>query len=93
MENIVKDIQNIEDDLKAIRSRIAQYRADLIRVTNIRDLYDDDEEYIGDLIEHITSAYEDFDRVTDDINLAEYACDNVVDDIEMQQLSKKVQSC
>jgi len=93
MENIVKDIKIIEADLYEIRARIAQYRIDLIRITNTRDLFDDAEQYIEELINSITDAYNDFDRVADDIELAGYACDNVVSDIEYQTLSQKVQSC
>jgi uncharacterized protein YaaN involved in tellurite resistance len=91
MENIVKDIQNIEADLYEIRARIAQYRTDLIRITNTRDLYDDAEQYIEELINSITDAYNDFDTVADDLQLAGYQCDNVVSDIEYQELSRKVQ--
>ena len=90
MENIVKDILNTKDDLYEIRARIAQYRTDLIRITNTRELFDDAESYIEELINSITDAYEDFDRVADDIELAGYACDNVVSDIEYQTLSKKI---
>ena len=93
MENVVKDIKIIEADLYEIRARIAQYRIDLIRITNTRDLFDDAEQYIEELINSITDAYNDFDRVADDIELAGYACDNVVSDIEYQTLSQKVQSC
>ena len=91
MENVVKDIKIIEADLYEIRARIAQYRIDLIRITNTRDLFDDAEQYIEELINSITDAYNDFDRVADDIELAGYACDNVVSDIEYQTLSRKVQ--
>jgi len=90
MENIIKDIQCIEADMYEIRARIAQYRTDLIRITNTRELFDDEESYIEELITSITEGWAAFDRVADDIELAEYACDNVVSDIEYQTLSKKI---
>ena len=93
MDNILKSVKDIEADLHEIRARIAQYKTNVQRATNVRNLYDDDEDFIASLITAIDEVTDDLDTITDDLDMAGKYCDDLVVAVEMEQLSQKVQSC
>ena len=93
MDNILKSVKDIEADLYGIRARIAQYKTNVQRATNVRDLYDDDEEFIASLIAALDEVTYDLDTITGDLDMAGKYCDDLVVAVEMEQLSQKVQSC
>ena len=91
MENILKDLEAAKADLHDIRARIGEYRRDLIRITNTREFYDDPEDFIEALMESIVDGHNDLGTVADDIETSEYGIVNIVEEIEYETLSLKVQ--
>ena len=91
MENILKDLEAAKADLHDIRARIAEYRTDLIWITNTREFYDDPEDFIEALMKSIVDGHNDLGTVADDIEMSEYGIVNIVEEIEYETLSLKVQ--
>ena len=92
MTNTLKHIADIENDVHSLRARISEYKREVQRVTNTRDLYDDDEEFIAALIDAIDTVTDDLDRVSDDLDLIENELDQLSSDIEWTELSNKIQA-
>lgn len=92
MTNTLKHIADIENDVRGLTSRIAEYKREVQRVTNTRSLYDDDEEFIAALFDAIDTVTDDLDRVTDDLVEIEDELDQLASDIVYTELSNKIQA-
>lgn len=88
----LRDLNDIKSDLHAIRSRIAQYKLDADRACNIRNLYDDPEDFIESLLNALVDAKEAFDTVVDDVELVEYQIVNVIEEAEYQEVAQAATS-
>ena len=84
---MLKEIQDVSMDLHDIRSRIAQYKMDADRACNIRDMFDDTEDYIESLLNALVDAKEAFDDINVDLLLAEEYLDKVIDTVEYNEVA------
>ena len=89
---MLKDIIDIKADLHAICSRIAEYKNDADRATNIRDMFDDTEDYIESLLNALVDAKEAFDNINADLSEAEEYLDNVIDAVEYNEVARAATS-
>ncbi len=94
MENIIKQIREIESDLHTVISRAEGYRNDVERGINVNHTCEGDmswtkQDKINSLFEYLEDAKNDIDRLKDDIKEAKKHLTNLLDDVEYESVRQK----
>ena len=94
MENIIKQIRDIESDLQTVINRAEGYRNDAERGINVNHTCEGDmswtkQDKINSLFEYLEDAKNDIDRLKDDIKEAKKHLTNLLDDVEYESVRQK----
>jgi len=94
MENIIKQIRDIESDLHTVINRAEGYRNDAERGINVNHTCEGDmswtkQDKINSLFEYLEDAKNDIDRLKDDIKEAKKHLTNLLDDVEYESVRQK----
>jgi regulator of replication initiation timing len=92
MENIIKQIREIESDLHTVINRAEGYRNDVERGINVNHTCDmswTKQDKINSLFEYLEDAKNDIDRLKDDIKEAKNHLTNLLDDVEYESVRQK----
>ena len=94
MENIIKQIKEIESDLHTVINRAEGYRNDAERGINVNHTCEGDmswtkQDKINSLFEYLEDAKNDIDRLKDDIKEAKKHLTNLLDDVEYESVRQK----
>lgn len=94
MENIIKQIRDIESDLHTVINRAEGYRNDAERGINYNHTCEGDmswtkQDKINSLFEYLEDAKNDIDRLKDDIKEAKKHLTNLLDDVEYESVRQR----
>jgi len=94
MENIIKQIRDIESDLQTVVCRAEEYRNDVERGINVNHTCEGDmswtkQDKINSLFEYLEDAKNDIDRLKDDIKEAKKHLTNLLDDVEYESVRQR----
>jgi len=94
MENIIKQIRDIESDLHTVINRAEGYRNDAERGINVNHTCEGDmswtkQDKINSLFEYLEDAKNDIDRLKDDIKEAKKHLTNLLDDVEYESVRQR----
>ena len=94
MENIIKQIREIESDLQTVVCRAEKCRQDAERGINVNHTCEGDmswtkQDKINSLFEYLEDAKNDIDRLKDDIKEAKKHLTNLLDDVEYESVRQR----
>lgn len=94
MEEIIRDIKDIEGDIDKIISRAEECRKDAERGINVNHTRKDDfswstEDKVESLFEYLEDAKNDIDRMKDDLKVVKDYLTNLLDDVEYESIRQK----
>ena len=94
MENIIKQIRDIESDLQTAVCRAEEYRNDAERGINVNHTCEGDmswtkQDKINSLFEYLEDAKNDIDRLKDDVKVIRDYLTNLLDDVEYESIRRK----
>ena len=94
MENIIKQIREIESDLQTVVCRAEKCRQGAERGINVNHTCEGDmswtkQDKINSLFEYLEDAKNDIDRLKDDIKEAKKHLTNLLDDVEYESVRQK----
>lgn len=95
MEHIVKDIVDIQYELKQLICRAEQYKADAERGINVNHTSPDEigwtkQDKINSLFHYLGNAVHDIDRLRDDMKELQERLTDLVDSVEYESIRLKV---
>ena len=94
MENIIKQIREIESDLQTVVCRAEKCRQDAERGINVNHTCEGDmswskQDKINSLFEYLEDAKNDIDQLKDDIKEAKKHLTNLLDDVEYESVRQR----
>ena len=94
MENIIKQIKDIESDLQTVVCRAEKCRQDAERGINVNHTCEGDmswtkQDKINSLFEYLEDAKNDIDQLKDDIKESKKHLTNLLDDVEYESVRQK----
>lgn len=93
MEHIIKDIVDIQYDLKQLIGRADTYRQDAERGINVNHTSTETgwtkQDKINSLFDYLTDAVHDIDRMRDDMKQLQEHLTNLVDSVEYESVRQK----
>ena len=97
MEHIIKDIVDIQSDLKQLIGRAETYKADAERGINVNHTSPDEigwtkQDKINSLFDYLGDAVHDIDRLRDDMKEMMERLTDLVDSVEYESVRQKAVS-
>ena len=89
MENLIKDIEAIENDVQLLINRAGDYRQDAERGLKFEEMCDNKDKVIEYLSGYLTDAVHDIDRMRDDMKEIMEHLTNLVDSVEYESIAQK----
>jgi uncharacterized coiled-coil protein SlyX len=89
MENLIKEIEAIENDVQLLINRAGDYRNDADRGLKFEELCDNEDKTIEYLSGYLTDAIYDIDRMRDDMKEIMEHLTNLVDSVEYESIRTK----
>ena len=93
MEHIIKDIVDIQYDLKCLINRAEGYRSDVERGIHVNTEETDNNSVgqvrVNSLMEYLVDAGHDIDRLRDDMKQLQEHLTNLVDSVEYESVRQK----
>lgn len=95
MENLIKELEAIMFDVKAVEARTGDYKKDLYRGTNSTsdpelDSFPSKAAKIEEMLTYMLEAKDDFDRLQDSLKDITNKLDTFLDMVEYEAVAKEI---
>lgn len=92
MENLIKELEAIMFDVKAVEARTGGYKNDIDRGINVNHTSEtvNKQDKINSLFEYLVDAKDDMDRVQDSLKDITNKLDTLLDMVEYEAVAKEI---
>ena len=92
MENLIKELEAIMFDVKAVEARTSGYKNDIDRGINVNHTSEtvNKQDKINSLFEYLIDAKDDMDRVQDSLKDITNKLDTLLDMVEYEAVAKEI---
>ena len=92
MENLIKELEAIMFDVKAVEARTGGYKNDIDRGINVNHTSEtvNKQDKINSLFEYLIDAKDDMDRVQDSLKDITNKLDTLLDMVEYEAVAKEI---